>query len=72
MLLIRNTRLARAARLLLLIVPPLGLEACGHAEAAPPAVPMETVMQIIRAYGHGHQGTPAPALPEFPDTAEMA
>jgi hypothetical protein len=33
---------------------------------------METVRQIIRTYGRGHQGTPAPALPEFPDTAEMA
>jgi len=50
----------------------VGLAGCGHAEAAPPGVPMETVMQIIRAYGRGHQGTPAPALPEFPDTAEMA
>jgi hypothetical protein len=72
MLFIREQRLPRAAFLLLLFVPALGLAACGHTEAAPPAVPMDTVMQIIHAYGRGHQGTPAPALPEFPDTAEMA
>jgi len=72
MLFIRNARHASSAFLLLLIVPVLGLAACGHVEAAPPAVPMDTVMQTIRAHGRGHQGTPAPALPEFPDTAEMA
>ena len=69
---IHNARPAHAEFLLLLLVAALGLAACGRAGAAPPAVPMETVMQIIRAYGHGHQGTPAPALPESPDTAEMA
>jgi hypothetical protein len=29
---------------------------------------METVMQIIRTYGRGHQGTPAPAVSGLPDT----
>jgi len=68
----REKRLARATALLLLIVPTLVLTACGHAEAAPPAVPIAMVLQTIRDYGRGHQGNPAPALPEFPDTAEMA
>jgi len=32
--------------------------ACGHTEAAPPGVPMATVMQTIRDYGRGHQVAP--------------
>lgn len=67
MLSIQNERLARPASLLLLFVASLGLEACGHTEAAPPAVPMDTVMQTIRSYGRGHQGTPAPAPSGVPD-----
>lgn len=69
---IHHARPRQAAFLLLLFIPAFGLEACGHIEAAPPPVSMDTVMQTVRAYGRGHQGTPAPALPDFPDTAEMA
>jgi len=46
------------------------LAACGHTEAAPPAIPMDVVMQTIRDYGHGHQGAPAPTLSGLPDASE--
>lgn len=39
----------------------LGLNACGHTEAAPPAIPMDVVMQTIRDYGHGRRPSPPPA-----------
>lgn len=68
--LIHNSRLVRATHLLSLLAVAFGLQACGHAEAAPPAVPMEVVMQTVRSYGGGHQGTPAPALSDLPDTSE--
>ena len=67
---IHNARPARASSLLLLFAAALGLEACGHTEAAPPNVPMDTVMQTVRSYGRGHQGTPAPAPSGFPDASE--
>jgi hypothetical protein len=48
------------------------LGACGHTEAAPPAVPANVVMQTIRDYGRGHEGTPAPAPPGLPDTSDAS
>jgi Domain of unknown function (DUF4034) len=63
-----NSRWARSAPLLLVVVAVLGLEACGQTEAAPPEIPRDTVMQTVRAYGRGHQGTPAPAPSGLPDT----
>ena len=67
---IHNNRLLRATHLLSLLAVAVGLQGCGHVEAAPPAVPMEVVMQTVRSYGGGHQGTPAPAVPDLPDTSE--
>jgi hypothetical protein len=67
---IHNARSVRAASLLLLFAAALGLEACGRTEAAPPDVPMDTVMQTVRSYGRSHQGTPAPAPSGFPDATE--
>jgi hypothetical protein len=67
--LFHNPRWALSASLLLLVVVVFGLEACGHSEAAPAEIPMDTVMQTVRSYGRGHQGTPAPALAGLPDTA---
>lgn len=55
---------------LLLTLFTLGLAACGHTEAAPPAVPIDVVMQTIRDYGRGHLGTPAPPAADLPDTSE--
>jgi hypothetical protein len=66
---IHNARPAHAAFLLLLFVAAVGLEGCGHTEAAPPGVPMDTVLQAVRSYGRGHQATPAPAS-GFPDATE--
>lgn len=48
----------------------IGLAACGHTQAAPPAIPMDAVMQTIRDYGRGHQATPAPPVSALPDTSE--
>ena len=69
MLRIHDARPGRAAFLLLLFIPAFSLEACGHTEAAPPPVSMDTIMQTVRSYGRGHQGTPAPAPASLPDTA---
>ena len=70
MLLVHSARLLRLTHLLPLLAVAFGLQACGHVEAAPPAVPMEVVMQTVRSYGGGHQGTPAPAISGLPDTSE--
>jgi len=70
MLLIHNILLVRVTRLLPLLAVAFGLEACGHTEAASPALSMDVVMQTVRSYGAGHQGTPAPALSGLPDTNE--
>jgi hypothetical protein len=56
--------------LLLLTLFLLGLTGCGHTEAAPAAVAMEVVMQTIRDYGRGHQGTPAPPVSSLPDATD--
>jgi hypothetical protein len=65
-----NARPALAASQLLLFFAAFCLEACGHTEAAPPEVPMDTVMQTVRSYGRSHQGTPAPAPSGLPDATE--
>jgi len=41
--------------------------ACGHTEAAPPEIPMPTLVQAIHSYGAGRQGTPVP-VPASPST----
>lgn len=67
----RPTQIARpvqAVAFLLLLAIALTLGACGHTEAAPPEVPMATVMQTIHDYGRGHQGTPAPIPSGEPET----
>jgi hypothetical protein len=69
-LLIHNIRLLRVTSLLPLLAVAFGLEACGHTEAAPPPVSIDTVMQTVRSYGHRHQGTPAPAPSNLPDKTE--
>jgi hypothetical protein len=50
----------------------LSTNSCGKTEAVPPAVPMDVVMQTVRSYGRGHQGTPAPAPSGLPDATEAA
>ena len=43
-----------------------------HTEAAPSGVPRDVVMQTIRNYGRGHEGTPAPAPWAVPDTSDAS
>ena len=60
----------RAVTSILLVAAALALSACGHTEAAPPAIPMNVVMQTIRDYGRGRAGHPAPPVSDLPDTSE--
>lgn len=46
------------------------LAACGHTQAAPPAIPMNVVMQTIRDYGRGHQPSSHPTAGAKPDENE--
>jgi hypothetical protein len=39
----------------------IATSSCGHSDAAPAKVPIETVMQTIHDYGRGHQPLPSPA-----------
>jgi len=50
----------------------VGWRAAATRKQLHPACRWKRSCRLFRAYGRGHQGTPAPALPEFPDTAEMA
>jgi hypothetical protein len=42
------------------------VSSCGHTQAAPPAVPIETVMHAVRDYGRGHQSAISPAPASLP------
>jgi len=57
---------------LLLLAAAFTLTSCGHTEAAPPEISQDTVMQTVRDYGRGHQGTPAPAFTDSADATEGA
>jgi len=46
------------------------ISSCGPSEAAPPAVPMETVMNAVRNYGHGHQSAISPAPASVPEETD--
>jgi hypothetical protein len=48
----------------------LATSSCGHTEASPPDVPIETVMQAIHDYGRGHQVLPTPAPSWTPGETE--
>jgi hypothetical protein len=72
MLPIHSIRLGRTAFLLFLSIPAFCLLACGHTEATPPPVSMDTVMQAVRAYGRGHQALLTPTVAEKPDQPDEA
>jgi len=48
----------------------ISISSCGHTQAAPPAVPIEAVMNSVRDYGRGHQSAISPAPPSAPDETD--
>lgn len=68
----RARRSSRIAYIFGPLILALAMSSCGHREAPPPDIPIETVMQAIHDYGRGHQVLPAPAPSWTPGETEVA